>query len=43
MLNADRKWRRAMRLARGANRRRRERESFYRYGVVPDWWTRPNV
>jgi len=43
MLNADRKWRRAMRLAKGANRRRRERGAFYRYGVIPDWWTRQNV
>jgi len=27
-----------MRLARGAVRRRREREAFYRSGVLPDWW-----
>jgi myo-inositol catabolism protein IolC len=38
MLDADRKWRGAMRFARGVAHRRRERESFYRYGVIPDWW-----
>ena len=26
------------RLTKGAARRRRERESFYRYGTIPDWW-----
>lgn len=37
-LQGDRKWRRAMRLAYGANRRRREREDFRRSGVVPWAW-----
>lgn len=34
----DRKWRRAMRLAQGHQRRRKEREDFYRSGVVPWEW-----
>ena len=37
-LQKDRKWRRAMRLAEGANRRRKERADFGRSGVVPWSW-----
>jgi hypothetical protein len=40
VLRADRKWRGAIRFAGGVSRRRRERESFYWYGVIPDWWLR---
>jgi len=38
MLDTDRKWRNAVRFAGGVVRRRRERELFYSYGVIPDWW-----
>jgi len=38
VVRSDRKWRRAMRLAAGFNRRRKERHDFYASGVVPWWW-----
>ena len=38
MNRQDRRRRLEARLAAGAERRRTEREDFYRSGVVPRWW-----